>query len=244
MFDPCSSLSRKCSIQGFEQLFDPPVRASRKGVSAKPAAAQVFDPQRSERAGGVRSVGPALRRCSIRVAWSRLQVFDPHGPRTRKCSIRSFGKCSIRDMEPAGGCRIRASGDCEGSRSGGIRWLDLFDPRRPAAAQVFDPRYGAGRICSIGAVSIEHPSGRGVRSGVGDRATVRSTRPARRATVRSARHGSDRICSIRAPGGRASVRSRGRPSVSVFDPRVSNDSECSAGESTGGALYAAVDRVW
>lgn len=240
VFDPRVRRSRKCSIRAFR------CRASVRSTGSSNCSIRRF--ARAGRASprnplprkcsirsvrsvpeGVRSVGPALRRCSIRVAWSGLQVFDPCVSLPRKCSIRSFGKCSIRDIEPAGRVsdprlrRLRRVSIRRRPVAGSVRSAP------PAAAQVFDPRNGAGRICSIGAVSSEHPAGRGVRSGVGDRATVRSTRPARRATVRSAawrrpdrfdpRPRWPRNCSIQGPAERAGVRSA----------RIANGWKCSIG---------------
>ena len=98
------------------------------------------------------------------------------------------------------GCRSAAWSELEGSRSAS-----------PTAAQVFDPRHRADRICSIRAP--------------GDRASVRSARPAnvrspgsrgpegsrsaRPAPARVSIHGMDRAgrVSIRAPGAREGCRS-------------------------------------
>ena len=256
---------RKCSIHGMEQavsvrsvlfavaqVFDPGVRTTVRSAGPREpegclretrccagvrsaafgacwrcsirgsGAAQVFDPRGVEQAASVRSAWPATAQVFDPLV---RQVFDPGPGASRRVSnprLRRLRRVSIRRHPVAGSVRSAP----------------------PAAAQVFDPRYGAGRICSIGTVSIEHPAGRGVRSGVGDRATVRSTRPARRATVRSA--------AMEAAG---SVRSAPPVAGRVFDPGAGRARWCSLrgsrtignvrpGNQPAARFTPPVDRVW
>ena len=184
------------------QVFDPPVRADRKGVDPRARRPRRVSIHGMDRAGGVsiRASGDSEGSRSAPPETAQVfdpcvrQVFDPRLRRLRKCSIRAPGKCSIRRFARAGRVSIRAPGAREGCRSmarigsEGCRSVRPATPKGSrsrgssasggvrsavsAPAQVFDPWHGAGRICSIRAP--------------GDRANVRSAGVGQGASVRFA----------------------------------------------------------
>ena len=143
------------------------------------------------------------------------------------CRSALFGDREGCRSDGAEGCRSKGSsrrkgvdlrsGDREGCRSAAWSELELFDPRLRRVRKC-----SIRRFARTGRVSIRAP---GAREGCRSMARIRpeGCRSARPATPKGLdpRDRADRICSIRAPEDRASVRSaRAWSRVQVFDPRV------------------------
>ena len=197
LFDPRLRRVRKCSIRRFG-------RTGRVSIRA-PGAREGCRSMARIRPEGCRSARPATPKGLDPRDRADRKGVDPRARRPRGVSIHG--------VDRAGRVSIRASGDSEGSRSAGSNRPDLFDPSprrpgkcsiragveqgasvrsagsrgpegcrsaRPAPAKGVDPWHGSGRrgvdprVRRLRRVSIRAP---------GDRASVRSVRPA---SVRSA----------------------------------------------------------